>query len=54
MALLLAICGDKHDLSVKEVPLTANVVEEVNNVFVAQELTFPRWTGDSIRRKLDE
>ena len=40
MALLLALCGEKHELSVKEVPLSASAHEAVTAAFASQEVTF--------------
>ena len=40
MSLLLALCGDKHDLSVKEVPLSASAQEDVVKAFLSQEKAF--------------
>ena len=40
MALLLALCGDKRDLSVKEVPLNASAQQDVGDVFHQQETAF--------------
>ena len=40
MSLLLALCGEKHDLSVKEVPLSASAQEDVGEAFSRQEAAF--------------
>ena len=40
MPLLLALCGDKHDLSVKEVPLGGAASEDVEEAFLTQEAAF--------------
>ena len=40
MSLLLALCGNKDDLSVKEVPLSATAQDAVRAAFVRQEATF--------------
>lgn len=40
MSLLLALCGDRHDLSIKEVPLSASAQEDVGDAFSRQEATF--------------
>ena len=40
MSLLLALCGNKHDLSVKEVPLSASAQEDVRDAFSRQEAAF--------------
>ena len=40
MSLLLALCGEKHDLTVKEVPLSASAQEDVGDAFFKQETTF--------------
>ena len=42
MALLLALCGPKHDLSVREVPLTAAAQGDVVQAFGEQEAAFRR------------
>lgn len=46
MALLLALCGDKHDLSVKEVPLNSSAEQDVQRVFEQQEVAFRE--GDEV------
>ena len=46
MALLLALCGDKHDLSVKEVPLNASAQDDVREAFARQEAAFRE--GDEV------
>ena len=40
MALLLALCGERHDLSVKEVPLNASAQRDVTDAFAQQEAAF--------------
>ena len=40
MSLLLALTGDKHGLSVKEVPLGASAQEDVRDAFSRQEAAF--------------
>ncbi len=40
MSLLLALCGDKHQLSVKEVLLSASVQKDVTKAFLCQEAVF--------------
>ncbi len=40
VSLLLALCGEKHDLSVKEVPLSASALNEVTEAFLSQEAAF--------------
>ena len=40
MPLLLALCGDKRNLSVKEVVLIQSTQNDVNSVFLEQEETF--------------
>ena len=40
MSLLLALCGDKRDLLVKEVPLSASAQEDVSDAFLRQESKF--------------
>ena len=46
MALLQALCGDKHDLTVKEVPLNASAQEDVGDAFAQQEAAFR--AGDEV------
>ena len=46
MALLLALCGNKHDLSVKEVPLNASAQQDVGDLFELQEAAFRE--GDEV------
>ena len=38
--MLLALCGDKHDLSIKEVLLSASTQEDVAEAFLHQEVVF--------------
>ena len=40
VSLLLALCGDKRDLSVKEVPLSASAQDDVVAAFRQQEVAF--------------
>ena len=40
MSLLLALCGDKHDLSIKEVPLGGAASDDVEGAFLTQEAAF--------------
>ncbi len=40
MSLLLALCGQKQDLSVKEVPLSASAQNDVADAFLRQEASF--------------
>ena len=40
MSLLLALCGDRRELSVKDVPLSASAQEDVNDAFFRQEAAF--------------
>lgn len=40
MSPLLALCGEKHDLSIKEVPLSASAQEAVGEAFARQEAMF--------------
>lgn len=40
MPLLLALCGNRHDLLAKEVPLNASALEDVSEAFFHQEEAF--------------